>query len=569
MSVARSFRAALGRTLFTASLTAALASACTGELVELNGPSSKGDQAAADDPSAPSTQSTIGHFVRAQDPIPGEYIVVMRDDVTFASGGDVQALSATLATNYNAAVRQTFKGAIRGFSGAMAEKDAVAMSNDPRVAFVEENGRVYASATEAAQATGIDRIDQENLPIDGKYTFNVDGSGVTAYIIDTGIRATHQEFGGRGKFLLNFTGDGIDTDCNGHGTHVSGTIGGKNFGVAKNVKLVGIKVLGCDGSGSNAGVIQGINAATEDFKKNVKPAGGRAVANMSLGGGASSAVDTAVQNAIDAGIVFAVAAGNENADACGGSPSRAPNAITVAALDDARKAVDQRASFSNFGTCVDIFAPGVNIKSAFNGSDTATNTISGTSMATPHVAGVAALILSANPTFTPAQVRDFMVGKGLNGKNVKDRKGSPDVMLFTGAIAGGNPTPPPPAPPPAPTPPPAAGTPNSGKSPPLTVNAGQQINFAPLPAGNKVLQPDSTVTVTLAGDGDADLYVRFGAQPTLTKFDCRPFLNTSNEQCSIKVPAGQTKVFISVRGDVAPNGATTANFVVQANWVEK
>jgi serine protease len=568
MSVARLTRAALRRTLFATGLTAALA-ACTGTFVDNAGPTSKGDQAAADDPNASSPVSQVSHFVRANDPIPGEYIVVMRDDVAYAAGNDVKALSLNIATTYRAQVGMTFASGIRGFVSNMAETDAMAMSNDPRVAFVEENGRVSIDATVAAQPTGIDRIDQESAPIDGKYTFNADGSGVIAYVIDTGVRATHTQFQGRATFLANFTGDGIDTDCNDHGTHVSGTIGGKDFGVARNVQIRAIKVLGCDGSGSNAGVIAGINRAVDDFTKNVKPNGGRAVANMSLGGGASAAVDQAVTNAVNAGIVFAVAAGNENADACGGSPSRAPAAITVAALDNYANGnkVDRRASFSNFGSCVDLFAPGFNILSSTSKSDTSSALFSGTSMATPHVAGVAALFLSANPTATVQQAVDFLTkGGALVGRGVQDAKGSPDVMLFTGKI-GGN-TPPPTTPPPAPPPAPPAGTPNSGSAN-GTVAAGQQINFQPIPAGAAQLLVGSTLTVNLSGDGDADLYVRFGASPTLTRFNCRPFLNTSNERCVLKVPAGQTKAFIAVRGDVAPDGSTSANFTVQANWVEK
>jgi serine protease len=583
MSVARSTRAAVLRSCrtlltagLTAGLTAAFATACVGEIVD-TGPASKGDHAAADDPGASSPVSAISHFVRSPNAIPGEYIVVMRDDVAFAAGNDVQALSSSLATLYRGHVGMTFGSALRGFVSTMSEADAIALSDDPRVAFVEENGRVNIATTVSVQATGLDRIDQDSAPIDGKYTFNADGTGVVAYVIDTGVRATHTQFQGRATFLKNFTNDGIDTDCNDHGTHVSGTIAGKDFGVARNAQIRAIKVLGCNGSGSNAGVIAGINFAVQNFNQTVKPNGGKAVANMSLGGGFDAGVNSAVAGAVAAGIVFVVAAGNENADACNGSPSSAPDAITVAALDNYANGnkIDRRASFSNFGKCVDIFAPGFNILSSTSKSDTSTALFSGTSMATPHVVGVAALFLSANPAATPQQTADFLtktgaiVGTDANPR-VQDLKGSPDVMLFTGRI--GNNTPPPTTPPPTTPPPttPPVGTPNSGVGS-GTVNAGQQFNFQPIPKNPAVLLPGSTLTVTLSGNqGDADLYVRFGQTPTLTRFNCRPFLDTSNgEVCVLKVPAGQTKAFISVRGDVAPDGTLTADFAVKASWVEK
>jgi subtilisin family serine protease len=268
------------------------------------------------------------------------------------------------------------------------------------------------------------------------------GASVTAYIIDTGIRTTHTTFGGRARWGTNTTGDGQATDCNGHGTHVAGTVGGSQYGVAKNVQLVAVKVLGCTGSGTTAGVVQGVDWVTAQHA-----AGAPAVANMSLGGGISTALDNAVRNSIADGVTYALAAGNENQNACNVSPARTPDAITVGATTNA----DSRASFSNWGTCVDLFAPGQNITSAWIGNDAATNTISGTSMASPHAAGAAALVLGGAPQATPAQVRSTVLAAATADKVVNPGTGSPNVLLGTGS------TPQPPNPTPTPTPPAGCG----------------------------------------------------------------------------------------------------------------
>ncbi|MFE0699518.1 S8 family serine peptidase [Streptomyces sp. NPDC058872] len=269
---------------------------------------------------------------------------------------------------------------------------------------------------------GLDRIDQAGLPLDSSYAYPVLATNVHAYIIDTGIRTTHTDFGGRASWGTNTTGDGVDSDCQGHGTHVAGTVGGAAHGVAKGVNLVAVKVLNCSGSGTTAGVIAGIDWVTANA---VKPA----VANMSLGGTSSVAMNDAVARSTAAGISHAVAAGNENADACGVSPASAPSAITVGATTSS----DARSSFSNFGTCLDIFAPGSVITSAWNTSDTATSTLNGTSMASPHVAGNAALILGQNPTWTPQQVRDVMVNEATTGIVTSPGTGSPNKLLRTTA----------------------------------------------------------------------------------------------------------------------------------------
>jgi len=279
---------------------------------------------------------------------------------------------------------------------------------------------VYSiSGTQTGATWGLDRIDQRSLPLNGTYSYDYTGAGVTAYIIDTGIRISHNEFSGRARWGATFAGGPATDDCNGHGTHVAGTVGGTTYGVAKGVSLVAVKVLGCGGSGTTTGVVSGINWVADD-------ASGPAVANMSLGGGASNSIDAAVNGAISAGVTFAVAAGNENANACNYSPARVPAAITVGATTS----TDARASYSNIGTCLDIFAPGSGITSAWKNSNTATNTISGTSMATPHVTGAAALQLQRSPGSTPAQVRDALVN---NASSLSGNMGagSPGKLLYT------------------------------------------------------------------------------------------------------------------------------------------
>lgn len=361
-------------------------------------------------------------------PIKDSYIVVLKDGK--AAPTAVRKAAADLAAANAGAVTHTYTAAVRGFAVRMTEARAKRLAADPRVAMVAQDGVVTATATQSPATWGLDRIDQRALPLDNSYTYSTTASNVHAYIIDTGIRTTHADFGGRATVGYDAVGDGQNgNDCNGHGTHVAGTVGGSTYGVAKGVALVAVRVLSCSGSGSNAGVIAGVDWVTANA---IKPA----VANMSLGGGAYAPLDTAVRNSIASGVTYSLAAGNSNADACNSSPSRVTEALVVGASTN----TDARASFSNYGTCLDLFAPGQNITSSWNTSDTATNTISGTSMAAPHVAGAAALYLATNTTAGPAAVQSAIVAASTPNVITNPGTGSPNRLLYTGT---GGTTPPP------------------------------------------------------------------------------------------------------------------------------
>ena len=355
--------------------------------------------------------------------IPNSYIVVLDQDVTpdvddfGQAAADADELIAK--TRGRGHVKHVYAHALRGFAAEMTEEDALELASDPRVAFVEEDSEMEIVTTQNNATWGLDRIDQTDRPLNGTYVYTSTGSGVNAYIIDTGIRTPHTQFGGRASGAFTAINDGRGaSDCNGHGTHVAGTVGGSTYGVAKSVRLFAVRVLSCSGSGSTSGVIAGVNWVAQN---RVRPA----VANMSLGGGISTSLDTAVNNAINAGVTFAIAAGNSNTNASNSSPARVAAAITVGSstINDARS------SFSNFGSVVDIFAPGSSITSAWSTSNTATATISGTSMASPHVAGVAARILQSGFA-SPASVRNTIVNAASLNQLSGIPSGTANRLLF-------------------------------------------------------------------------------------------------------------------------------------------
>jgi serine protease len=363
--------------------------------------------------------------------IPGQYIVVLDDDRV--PRPEVRALAHALARQHGGRVAHVYEDTIRGFAVATSATGAAALARNPRVRYVEQDSVMSIVDTQPNATWGLDRIDQRDRPVSGTYTYNTTAAGVHVYVIDTGIRRTHVEVVGRvsasGYTAIN-DGNGTN-DCHGHGTHVSGTVGGTLYGVAKSVTLHAVRVLGCTGSGSNAGVIAGIDWVTAN---KTLPA----VANMSLGGGASTALDDAVRRSVAAGVTYAVAAGNSSVNACNSSPARVAEALTVGSSTN----LDARSSFSNYGTCVDIFAPGSSITSAWSTSDNAINTISGTSMASPHVAGVAALYLSANPTASPSAVHEAIIGNASPNKLSSVGSGSPNRLLYSIFVSAPVDTPP-------------------------------------------------------------------------------------------------------------------------------
>ena len=374
-----------------------------------------------------SSVAVAGDFRTAEKPIAGQYIVVLKEDAAArVSNGLIRPqrasdVAARMANSHRFQIAHTYEHALRGFVARADDAALAKLLADPGVAYVEEDGVVSIDATQSNATWGLDRVDQRTLPLNRTYVYNRTAAGVHAYIIDTGVLGTHSQFSGRMGNGYTAINDGRGTnDCNGHGTHVAGTVGGSTWGVAKGVTIHPVRVLGCTGSGSTSGVIAGMDWVANN---RITPA----VANMSLGGGFSQASNDAVQRMINRGVTVVVAAGNNNANACNYSPASAPNAITVGSTTN----TDARSSFSNFGTCLDIFAPGSSITSAWYTSTTATNTISGTSMASPHVAGAAALYLAINPSATPATVRNAIVNASTTGRVTNPGSGSANRLLYT------------------------------------------------------------------------------------------------------------------------------------------
>ena len=357
------------------------------------------------------------------------YIVVLKDGVSSAQ-------AASDAAAKGADVGHVYRHALNGYSASLTDALLSALLRSDRVDRIVSDTKLRFNATQANPPSwGLDRVDQRWLPLDNSFTYNATGAGVDAYIIDTGIRRSHAEFGGRAVTGIDLIDGGEVDDCYGHGTHVAGTVGGNSYGVAKAVRLIGVRIGGCEASLNTSTAIAGIDWVTGHHQ-----AGQPAVANMSFGGGTNAAMDTAVRNMVADGVTAVVAAGNGNiiglaTNACNTSPARTAEALTVSSVDRS----DKKVSYANTGTCVDLFAPGLDIVSASYQSDTGAATMSGTSMAAPHVAGAAALYLQSNPSASPAAVHAAVVGSSTSGVVISPGSGSPNRLLYTSAFTAGGP----------------------------------------------------------------------------------------------------------------------------------
>src|SRR3569832_85484 len=501
-------------------------------------------------------------LLRGKHAIANQYIVQIKPDEVRRSN-DVSAsvksrptvfeFAARRAKAHGAKLERVFEYALKGFSARMTPQQAEALAADPSVLLVEEDQIITIDATEANATWGLDRIDQADLPLNATYNYDATASNVYAYVIDTGIYFPHNEFGGRAVLGYDCVNDGRNgLDCNGHGTHEAGTIGGSVYGVAKSVNLYAVRVLNCSGSGTTSSVIAGIDWVTAERKS-------PAVANMSLGGGASTAHNNAVRNSVASGVTYAIAAGNSNADACASSPSRVAEAITVGAS----ASTDARASFSNYGSCVDLFAPGVNITSAWYTGATALANLSGTSMATPHTAGAAALYLAQNPTKTPAEVQAAVKAGTVSGRLSAIGTGSPNLLLqsmFTNNTASQA----------------TALTNGTAVADISDAAGGNRYYTITLPTGATNLQ-----VATTGGSGNVDLYLRAGSAPSTSVYDCRSVAGDNVESCLISNPtAGVYYVMLNAASAysgvsltaeyAAPvaNQAPVANFTTAVNGLQ-
>ena len=359
--------------------------------------------------------------------IPGDYIVVFTQDVQDAPG-----LARQLVSEHSGALHFTYTTALNGFAAHLSDRAVEALRSNPHVERVDTDfvvtstGTSTSTSTETAPSWGLDRVDQRGLPLNSEYMYSGAGAGVNVYILDSGIRTTHSEFGGRASGAFTVIDDGNGTnDCFGHGTHVAGTVGGARYGVAKAVNLYAVRVLDCTGNGTWSGIIAGLDWVA---KNHVSPA----VANMSLGADFVQAANDAVANTVASGVTVVVSAGNNTADACNYSPASAPTALTVGAANWN----DYQSAFSNYGPCLDLYAPGESITSSWYSTDSATAMLSGTSMAAPHVTGAVALYLGANPSATPATVSAALVGAATSGALTKLGHQSPNLLLYTASLTG-------------------------------------------------------------------------------------------------------------------------------------
>ncbi len=539
----------ISRSLSVFSLLATLALLLTPALAASNVPHEVLAAQTASDAVAPLTTTGKG--------IPDRYIVVFKADRVFSAAA-VNSKAAEAESQFGAQIHYRYDSAVQGYAATLSARAVEALRKDADVAYIEQDQLFTINDTQTGPPWGLDRIDQRSLPLSNSYTYATDGQGVHAYIIDTGIRSSHTDFSGRIGAGYDAVDGGDPDDCNGHGTHVAGTVGGSTYGVAKRVTLHGVRVLDCNGSGTTSGVVAGINWVTANHTK-------PAVANMSLGGGASTTLDTALRNSVAAGVVHVVAAGNENSDACNSSPAREPLAITVGATNSS----DQRASFSNYGSCLDIFAPGVNILSSWYTGDNATGSLSGTSMASPHVAGVVALHLAGSPSASPADVAASLNNAATTGTVSDPGSGSPNRLLYN--LLGPAPTP---TPTPTGTPPTATPTLTATPTPipPPNDDFAQPVGISTLPFNHTM----ATTLATRAADdpvlcigfqGGASVWYRLvapasgqltlntfnsnydtvlavftGSRGSLTQLACNDDLSNTNRQSQTTLPvtAGTT-----------------------------
>ncbi|MFO4649863.1 S8 family peptidase [Vibrio cholerae] len=464
--------------------------------------------------------------------IKNQYIVVLKQPATIMSN-DLQAFQQftqrsvnALANKHALEIKNVFDSALSGFSAELTAEQLQALRADPNVDYIEQNqiitvNPIISASANAAQDNvtwGIDRIDQRDLPLNRSYNYNYDGSGVTAYVIDSGIAFRHPEFGGRAQSGYDFIDNDNDaSDCHGHGTHVAGTIGGTQYGVAKNVNLVSVRVLDCQNNGSIDSIARGIDWVAQN-------ASGPSVANLSLGGKLESRVwDDAVARLVQRGITAVIAAGNDGIDACQVSPAREPSGITVGATDSN----DRRSKHSwasNWGNCVDIFAPGSDVTSASH-QNAETTTMGGTSMAAPHVAGVVALYLQENKNLSPNQIKTLLSDRSTKGK-VSDTRGTTNKLLYS--LTDNNTTPnPEPNPQPEPQPQPDSQLTNGKVVTGISGKQGELKKFyIDVPAGRRLS------IETNGGTGNLDLYVRLGIEPEPFAWDCASYRNGNNEVCS-------------------------------------